>query len=120
MEDYSINISVKKKSNISSETAETVNFYFSNYKYMGTTLIECSNRSPKHSDIYQSLTVAERKNKTTIIVLYYCLPILTIYLPYMHEYIKRSLHNMFILCKDILYHRHDCVFSVKYGHFVVK
>ena len=26
MEDYSINISVKKKSNISSETAETVNF----------------------------------------------------------------------------------------------
>ena len=27
----------------------------------------------------------------------------------MHEYIKRSLHNIFILCKDIVYHRHDCV-----------
>ena len=24
------------------------------------TLIECSNRSPKHSDIYQSLAVAEQ------------------------------------------------------------
>ena len=36
MEDYSINISVKKKSNISSKTAETVNFQFSHYKSMGT------------------------------------------------------------------------------------
>ena len=36
MEDYSINISVKKKSNISSETAESVNFQFSHYKSMGT------------------------------------------------------------------------------------
>ena len=45
MEDYSINISVKeKKSNISSETAETVNFQFSHYKSMGT--ISChSNQS---------------------------------------------------------------------------
>ena len=36
MEDYSINICVKKKSNISSETAETVSFQFSHYKSMGT------------------------------------------------------------------------------------
>ena len=44
MEDYSINISVKKKSNISSETAETVNFQFSHYKSMET--ISChSNQS---------------------------------------------------------------------------
>ena len=44
MEDYSINISVKKKSNISSETAETVKFQFSHYKSMGT--ISChSNQS---------------------------------------------------------------------------
>ena len=44
MEDYSINIFVKKKSNISSETAETVNFQFSHYKSMGT--ISChSNQS---------------------------------------------------------------------------
>ena len=44
MEDYSINMSVKKKSNFSSETAETVNFQFSHYKSMGT--IKChSNQS---------------------------------------------------------------------------
>ena len=36
MEDYPINISVKKKSNISSDTADTVNFQFSHYKSMGT------------------------------------------------------------------------------------
>ena len=30
-----------------------------------------SNRSPKHSDIYQSLAVAEQLNKTTNTVLYY-------------------------------------------------
>ena len=44
MKDYSIKISVEKKSNISSETAETVNFHFSHYKSMGT--ISChSNQS---------------------------------------------------------------------------
>ena len=44
MDNYSINISVKKKSNISSETAETVIFPFSHYKSMGT--ISChSNQS---------------------------------------------------------------------------
>ena len=44
MEDYSINISVKKKSNISSKTAETVNFQCSHYKSIGT--ISChSNQS---------------------------------------------------------------------------
>ena len=50
-----------KKSNISSETAETVKFYFSNYKSMGTTLIECSNRSPKHSEIYNAITLNKRE-----------------------------------------------------------
>ena len=44
MEDYSINIFVKKKSDISSETEETVNFQFSHYKSMGN--ISChSNQS---------------------------------------------------------------------------
>ena len=44
MKDYSINKSVEKNSNISSETAETVNFHFSHYKSMGT--ISChSNQS---------------------------------------------------------------------------
>ena len=36
MEDYSINISVKKISNISNDLAEIVNFQFSHYKSMGT------------------------------------------------------------------------------------
>ena len=36
MKDDSINIYVKKKSNISSDTAESVNFDFSHYKSMGT------------------------------------------------------------------------------------
>ena len=50
MEDYSINISVKK--NISSETAETVNFQFSYDKSMGT--ISCySNHSSYPTGINQ-------------------------------------------------------------------
>ena len=36
MEDYSINISVKKNSNIPNDLAEIVNFHFSHYKSMGT------------------------------------------------------------------------------------
>ena len=57
MEDYSINISVKKVSNISSETAKHVNFHFSHYKSMGT--ISChSNQSSyptgiKKHDLYR-------------------------------------------------------------------
>ena len=44
MEDYSTHISVKKKSNIASETAGTVNFHFFPYKSMRT--ISChSNQS---------------------------------------------------------------------------
>ena len=53
MDDYSINISVKKKkSNISSETAETVNLQFSHYKSMGT--LSChSNQSSYPTRINQ-------------------------------------------------------------------
>ena len=36
MEDYSINISVKKNSNIPNDLAEIVNFRFSHYKSLGT------------------------------------------------------------------------------------
>ena len=36
MEDYSINISVKKKSYIPNDLAEIVNFHLSHYKSMGT------------------------------------------------------------------------------------
>ena len=54
-EDYSINICVKK-SNISSETAETVNFQFSHYKSMGTTCISChSNQSSYRTGIKTQL-----------------------------------------------------------------
>ena len=56
MEDYAINISVKKKSNISNETAETVNFHFSHYKSMGT--ISChSNQSSYPTGIKNTIYV---------------------------------------------------------------
>ena len=47
MKDYSINISVEKKSNISNETAETVNFHFSHYKSKQPEFL--SDRSKKHN-----------------------------------------------------------------------
>ena len=50
MEDYSINISVKKNANIPNDLAEIVNFHFSHYKSMGT--ISChSNHSSYPSGI---------------------------------------------------------------------
>ena len=50
MEDYSINISVKKNSNILNDFAEIVNFHFSHYKSMGT--ISChSNQSSYQTGI---------------------------------------------------------------------
>ena len=45
MEDYSINISVKK-SNISSETTETVNFQFSHYNSIGS--LSCHNNQSSY------------------------------------------------------------------------
>ena len=45
MEDYSINISVKKKSNIPNDLAEIVNFHFSHYKSMGTIRRHCNQSS---------------------------------------------------------------------------
>ena len=55
MEDYSINISVKK-SNISNETAETVNIQFSHYKSMGT--LSChSNQSSYPTGIKNTVYV---------------------------------------------------------------
>ena len=55
MEDYSINISVKKNSNIPNDLAEIVNFHFSHYKSMGT--ISChSNQSSYPTRINKSRT----------------------------------------------------------------
>ena len=57
MEDDSINISVKKKSNISSETAETVNFQFSHYKSMGT--ISCHSNQSSYPTGIKNTTFVE-------------------------------------------------------------
>ena len=57
MEDFSINISVKKKSNISSETAETVNFQFSHYKSMGT--ISCHSNQSSYPTGIKNTTFVE-------------------------------------------------------------
>ena len=57
MEDYSITISVKKKSNISSKTAETVNFQFSHYKSMGT--INCHSNQSSYPTGIKNTTFVE-------------------------------------------------------------
>ena len=51
------NISVKKKSNISSETAETVNFQFSHYKSIGT--ISCHSNQSSYPTGIQNTTFVE-------------------------------------------------------------
>ena len=56
MEDYSINISVKKNSNIPNDLAKIVNFHFSHYKSMGT--ISChSNQSSNSTRIKNTIYV---------------------------------------------------------------
>ena len=57
MEDSSINISVEKKSSISSETAETVNFHFSHYKSMGT--ISCHSNHSSYPTGIKNITFVE-------------------------------------------------------------
>ena len=57
MEDSSINISVKKKSNISRKTAETVNFQFSHYKSMGT--ISCHSNQSSYPTGIKNTTFVE-------------------------------------------------------------
>ena len=58
MEDYSINISVKKKSNIPNDLAEIVNFHFSHYKSMET--LSChSNQSSYPTEIKKNITFVE-------------------------------------------------------------
>ena len=56
MENFSINISVKK-SNISSKTAETVNFQFSHYKSMGT--ISCHSNQSSYPTGIKNTTFVE-------------------------------------------------------------
>ena len=56
MEDYSINISVKKNSNIPNDLAEIVNFHFSHYKSMGTISFH-SNQSSYPTGIKNSTFV---------------------------------------------------------------
>ena len=54
---YPINISVKKKSNISSETAETVNLQFSHYKTMRT--ISCHSNQSSYPTGIKNITFVE-------------------------------------------------------------
>ena len=57
MEDYSINISVKKKSNIPNDLAEIVNFHFSHYKSMGT--ISCHSNQSSYPTGIKNTTYVE-------------------------------------------------------------
>ena len=57
MKDYSINISVKKYSNIPNDVAEIVNFHFSLYKSMGT--ISCHSNKSSYSTEIKKLTYVE-------------------------------------------------------------
>ena len=56
MEDYSINISVKK-SNIHNDLTEIVNFHFSHYKSMGT--ISCHSNQSSYPTGIKNLTFVE-------------------------------------------------------------
>ena len=44
-----------------------------------------------------------------ILTIIYCPPIVTLDLPYMHEYITRSLHSIFNHRKDIVYRRSSSI-----------
>ena len=57
MEDYSINISVKKNSNIPNDLAEIVNFHFSHYKSMGT--ISCHSKQSSYPTGIKNTTYVE-------------------------------------------------------------
>ena len=61
MEDYSINISVKKiNSNIPNDLAEIVNFHFSHYKSMGT--ISCHSNQSSYPTGIKKTTYVEAKH----------------------------------------------------------
>ena len=71
MEDYSINISVKKNSNITNNLAEIVNFYFSRYKSMGT--ISChSNQNSYPTGIKNTIYV--EANVLSMYAKFGCIP----------------------------------------------
>ena len=57
MEDYSINISVKKNSNILNDLGEIVNFHISHYKSMGT--ISCHSNQSSYPTGIKNITFVE-------------------------------------------------------------
>ena len=59
MEDYSINISVKKKSNIPDDLAEIVNFHFSHYKSMET--LSCHSNQSSYLTEIKNINFVEGK-----------------------------------------------------------
>ena len=58
-EDYSINTSVKKKSNIPNDLAEIVNFHFSHYKSMET--VSCHSNQSSYPTKIKNITFVEGK-----------------------------------------------------------
>ena len=59
MEDYSINISVKKISNIPNDLTEIVNFHFSHYKSMET--LSCHSNQSSYPTEIKNITIEEGK-----------------------------------------------------------
>ena len=57
MEDYSINIFVKKKSNIPNDLAKIVNFHFSHYKSMET--LSCHSNQSSYPTEIKNITFVE-------------------------------------------------------------
>ena len=57
MEDYSINISVKKNSNIPNDLADIVNFHFSHYKSMET--LSCHSNQSSYPTEIKNITFVE-------------------------------------------------------------
>ena len=57
MEDFSINISVKKKSNIPNDLAKIVNFHFSHYKSMET--LSCHSNQSSYPTEIKNITFVE-------------------------------------------------------------
>ena len=57
MDDYAINISVKKNSNIPNDLAEIVNFHFSHYKSMET--LSCHSNQSSNPTKIKNITFVE-------------------------------------------------------------
>ena len=78
MEDNSINISVKKKSNIPKDLAEIVNFHFSHYKTMET--LSCHSNQSSYPTEIKNITFVKGN--------------------VLSKYTKFQLHPLYGFCED--------------------